>query len=120
MGARHLAQCIIEGALKLRRKTARNLDLSKVEIQGVFVSDMIAHNNDNDPDVFQISPGASAESLRLAQVAHLANADWNANAAIWNRRPNRRGCKRGRRSPDGRHAFHRPASATARRGPPER
>ncbi len=65
------------------------------------MSDMIAHNNDNDPDVFQISPGASAESLRLAQVAHLANAAWNANAPIWNRRPNRRGCKRGRRSPDG-------------------
>jgi hypothetical protein len=101
MGARHLAQCIIEGALKLRRKRARNLDLSKVEIQGVFVSDMIAHNNDNDPDVFQISPGASAASLRLAQVAHLANAAWNANAPIWNRRPNRRRCKRGRRSQDG-------------------
>ncbi|MGA2060172.1 MAG: M28 family peptidase [Thermoguttaceae bacterium] len=101
MGARHLAQCIIEGELKLRRKRARNLDLSKVQIQGVFVSDMIAHNNDNDPDIFQISPGASAESLRLAQVAHMANAAWNANAPIWNRRPNRRGCKRGRRSPNG-------------------
>ena len=101
MGARHLAQCIIEGALKLHRKTARNLDLSKVEIQGVFVSDMIAHNNDNDLDVFQISPGASAASLRLAQVAHLANAAWNASAPIWNGRPNRRRCKRGRRSRDG-------------------
>ncbi|MGD0655757.1 MAG: M28 family peptidase [Thermoguttaceae bacterium] len=100
MGARHLAQCIIEGALKLRRKGVRKLDLSKVEIKGVFVSDMIAHNNDNDPDVFQISPGASAESLRLAQVAHSANAVWNANAPIWNCRPNRRGCKRGTRSVD--------------------
>ncbi|MGD0383121.1 MAG: M28 family peptidase, partial [Thermoguttaceae bacterium] len=101
MGARHLAQCIVEGTLKLRRKGARPLDLSKVQIQGVFVSDMIAHNNDNDPDIFQISPGASAESLRLAQVAHMANAAWNANAPIWNRRPNRRDCKRGKRSPDG-------------------
>jgi hypothetical protein len=101
MGARHLAQCIVEGTLKLRRKRARPLDLSKVKIQGVFVSDMIAHNNDNDPDVFQISPGASAESLRLAQVAHSANAVWNANARIWNRRPNRRVCKRGKRSVDG-------------------
>jgi hypothetical protein len=101
MGARHLAQCVVEGSLKLRRKGARKLDLSKVQIQGVFVSDMIAHNNDNDPDVFQIAPGASAESLRLAQVAHSANAAWNANVPHWNSRSNRQGCKRGRRSPDG-------------------
>ncbi len=101
MGARHLAQGIIEGSLKLRRRGAKKLDLSKVQIQGVFVSDMIAHNNDNDPDVFQIAPGASAASLRLAQVAHSANAAWNANVPLWNRRPNRRKCKRGRRSADG-------------------
>jgi len=101
MGARHLAQGIVEGTLKLRRMGARKLDLSKVQIQGVFVSDMIAHNNDNDPDVFQIAPGASAASLRLAQVAHSANAAWNANLPLWNRLPMRRGCKRGLRSADG-------------------
>jgi hypothetical protein len=101
MGARHLAQCIIEGSLAIRRKKTRPLDLSQVKIQGVFVSDMIAHNNESDPDVFQISPGASAESLRLAEVAHRANAAWNANAPIWNGRLSRNGCKRGRRSKRG-------------------
>ena len=40
--------------------------------------DMIAHNNDHDRDVFQISPGTSRESLRLAYQAHVANAIWNA------------------------------------------
>jgi hypothetical protein len=70
-------------------------------VQGVYVSDMIAHNNDRDRDVFQICPGTSGESMWLALQAHLANRAWNALAPRWNRRA-RRGCKRGRRSADGR------------------
>ena len=33
----------------------RRRDLSKIRIQGVYVLDMVAHNNDKEPDVFQIS-----------------------------------------------------------------
>jgi hypothetical protein len=128
MGARHLAQAIVEGTLQLRRQDARSgtgpfsggkplpanrrragnmdlspsaLDISKVRIEGVYVLDMIAHNNDHDPDVFQISPGVGGDSLRLACHAHAANAAWNGCAAGWNRRAGRRHCARGRRSLDG-------------------
>jgi hypothetical protein len=62
---------------------------------------MVAHNNDHERDVFQISPGSGAASLRLAQEAQRANAIWNAQAPRWNARPGRRGCERGKRSPDG-------------------
>jgi hypothetical protein len=101
MGARHLAQGIVERSLRVRRQGARKLDLSKVQIEGVYVLDMIAHNNDHDPDVFQISPGVGRESLRLAHHAHVANAIWNASVPAWNGRAARRGCQRGRRCEDG-------------------
>jgi hypothetical protein len=100
MGARHLAQAIVERTLKLRRQGRRGLDLSRVAIEGVYVLDMVAHNNDHDPDVFQISPGAGRDSLRLAYQAHLANVAWNACAPQWNARAGRRNCTRGQRSPD--------------------
>ena len=128
MGARHLAQRLVERTLALRvcegvenRGTPQNrpenprprkgpvpifarrrLDLSPVSVQGVYVMDMIAHNNDHEQDVFQIAPGTTRESMELAYQAHLANAIWNAHVARWNRRPSRQGCDRGRRSPDGR------------------
>ncbi len=101
MGARHLAQATVEGTLKLRRQGGRKLDLSQVRIEGVYVLDMIAHNNDHDPDVFQISPGMGGNALRLAHHAHVANALWNASAPVWNGRAGRRGASRGRRSADG-------------------
>ncbi|HYA13924.1 MAG TPA: M28 family peptidase, partial [Syntrophales bacterium] len=75
-------------------------DLSDVKIQGAFILDMIAHNNESDLDKFQISPGMGAGSLRLAYQAHIANEIWNASTHIWNRRSSRRGCGRGKRSPD--------------------
>jgi hypothetical protein len=89
MGARHLAQNIVEGSLKLRRRGRRGLDLSQVQIDGVYVLDMVAHNNDNDRDVFQISPGTGAQSLRLAEEAHMANMIWNAGTLRWNGKPPR-------------------------------
>jgi hypothetical protein len=97
LGARHLCQQIVEGTLRLRLADGKGDDLSKVRIQGVFVLDMIAHNNDHDRDVFQISPGTGDEALWLAYQAHLANEAWNASTPIWNRHPSRRGCGRGRR-----------------------
>jgi hypothetical protein len=101
MGARHLARSVVERTLQMRRQGRRGLDLSKVAIEGVYVLDMVAHNNDHDPDVFQISPGTGPASLRLAYHAHVANALWNASAPKWNGRTDRRGCKRGRRRTDG-------------------
>jgi hypothetical protein len=104
MGARHLAQCVVEGTLKLRQQSGQasnSLDLSQVRVEGVYVLDMIAHNNDHDPDVFQISPGVGRDSLRLAYHAHVANALWNASAPTWNGRASRRACARGQRSADG-------------------
>jgi hypothetical protein len=100
MGARHLAQNVVEGSLKLRRRGRRPLDLSKVQIDGVYVLDMIAHNNDHDRDVFQISPGTCAQSLRLAEEAHVANMIWNAAAPRWNRKPPRRGAGPAKRAAD--------------------
>jgi hypothetical protein len=100
MGARHLAQTIVEGSLKLRRQGRRPLDLSKVQIEGVYVLDMIAHNNDHDRDVFQISPGSCVQSLRLAEEAHVANMIWNAGTLGWNRKTLRRGAGPAKRAAD--------------------
>jgi hypothetical protein len=101
MGARHLAQSIVEGTLKLNRPGQTALDLSGVKIGGVYVLDMIAHNRDRDRDVFQISPGLTKQSFWLAYQAHLANMIWNAHAVKWNRKPARRHRTAGRRSNDG-------------------
>lgn len=101
MGARHLAQSIVEGTLRLQLPGQTALDLSGVKIDGVYVLDMIAHNRDRDRDVFQISPGLSKQSVRLAYQAHLANMIWNAHAEKWNNRPARRHRRSGRRSKDG-------------------
>jgi hypothetical protein len=101
LGARALTQRLVEGTLKLRLPGGAWYDLSSARAQGVYVSDMIAHNNDHDRDVFQISPGTGPESLWLAYQAHLAAEAWNAGARVWNRRPSRRGRGRGRRSADG-------------------
>jgi hypothetical protein len=63
--------------------------------------DMIAHNRENGQDIFQISPGKSSESLRIAYQAHLANMIWNMKSSEWNQEVERRGCGRGKRSRDG-------------------
>jgi hypothetical protein len=101
LGARHLCQCLVEGNFKIRLKKGGWQDLSRVRVQGVYVLDMVAHNNDHNRDIFQISPGTGPESLWLAYQAHLANEAWNAQAPAWNRRPSRKDCSRGLRSPDG-------------------
>ena len=100
LGSRHLCQQLIEGTLKLRISNDQEKDLSDVKIQGAFILDMVAHNNESDHDKFQISPGIGAESAWLAYQAHIANEIWNASTHIWNRRPSRRELGRGKRSPD--------------------
>jgi hypothetical protein len=100
LGARHLCQSLIEGTLILRLPGGQAYDLTRVRVEGTFVLDMVAHNNENDPDKFQISPGVGREACRLAYHAHIANEIWNASIPIWNRRPSRHNCKRGKRSWD--------------------
>jgi hypothetical protein len=101
MGARHLSQCLVEGTLRMRRADGKTQDLSKTRIQGVYVLDMVAHNNDHDRDVFQIAPGTTRESMWLALQAHLANDCWNRSTETWNRRPGRRDRGRCQRSLEG-------------------
>jgi hypothetical protein len=101
LGARHLTQALVEGKLALDRTDGKKEDLSKVRIRGLYVSDMIAHNNDHERDIFQIAPGTSRASLWLAEQAQSAASIWNESVPVWNKRPDRAGCPRGRRSPYG-------------------
>ena len=100
LGARHLCERLVEGALKLRLTNGEDQDLSRVRVQGVYVLDMVAHNNDRVADIFQIAPGTGCASIWLAYQAHLAAESWNAWADVWNRRPSRSRLGRGRRSPN--------------------
>jgi hypothetical protein len=97
MGARNLCQSLIEKDLRLTLDEKTNIDISETEIVGLYVMDMIGHNRDNDQDIFQISPGKSAESLYLAYQAHMANMIWNNCAHKWNRQPGRLNLSRGQR-----------------------
>jgi hypothetical protein len=90
LGARHLAECLVEGTLAARLPDGRGVDLSKVRVEGVFVLDMVAHDNPHRRGVYQAAPGTSRESLQLAFHVHQANEAWNASVPIWNRSPVRR------------------------------
>jgi peptidase M28-like protein len=100
-GTCRMCQWLIENTLALHTRGGNRHDLSGVRIQGVYVLDMIAHNNWKDRDVFQIAPGASRASLWLAYQAHVANQAWNRSTATWNRQRQRRQAGRGRRCADG-------------------
>ena len=100
MGARNFCQNVVQRTLKMRGTDDRWKDLSQVEIKGVLVMDMIAHNRDNGRDIFQISPGKTGDSLRLAYQARKACQVWNANVPGWNKSPDRKGCKPGERTKD--------------------
>ena len=97
MGARHFCQSLIEKNLILKVDDKTSLDLSDTEIVGLYVMDMIGHNRDTDHDIFQISPGKSAESLHLAYQAHIANMIWNDYTHKWNKQPERLNLFRGQR-----------------------
>jgi Peptidase family M28 len=101
MGARHLCQQVVQNTLEMRLRNGMTHDLSQTRVQGVYVLDMVAHNNDRNRDVFQICPGQGRESMWLAYQAHLAADAWNKSVPQWNRRSDRAGRGRGRRSADG-------------------
>jgi hypothetical protein len=117
MGARNFCQAVIEKRLTLLMDKSRTLDLSEAQITGVCIMDMIAHNRDDDRDVFQISPGAGAASVSVALQAHLAAEIWNAGTHEWNKGSEREHCKRGKRSLDGKipeTALHLPLNGEVR------
>jgi hypothetical protein len=100
LGARNFCQNVVQRTLKMRGRDGRLKDLSQVEIKGVLVMDMIAHNRDNARDIFQIAPGKTADSLRLAYQARKSCQAWNANVPSWNESPDRKDCKPGQRTKD--------------------
>jgi hypothetical protein len=98
MGARKFCQQLVEKSLRLHLGDDRWVDLSGTKVVGVLVMDMIGHNRDNARNIFQISPGRSNASLRLAYEAHLANEVWNAKTAEWNSQTERKGLGHSQRS----------------------
>ena len=98
MGSRYLAQSLIEKTLRIHLEKGQSLDLSGVQIAGIYIMDMIGHNRDNEKYIFQISPGKNSSSLRLAWQAHVANNLWNAGSIKWNNNKYRRGKGRGARN----------------------
>jgi len=100
LGARNFCQNIVQRTLKMRRADDHLRDLSQVEIKGVLVMDMIAHNRDHARDIFQIAPGKTADSLQLAYQARKVCRVWNANVPKWNESPDRKECKPGERTKD--------------------
>jgi hypothetical protein len=101
LGARALTERLLQRTLTLRLPGGKSRDLSKTTIRGLYVSDMIAHNNDRERDIFQISPGNDPGSMWLAYQAHLANETWNESVPYWNKSQKREGLPRARRSPHG-------------------
>jgi Zn-dependent M28 family amino/carboxypeptidase len=100
LGARALTERLIERNLKLRTRDGEH-NLSSTTIRGVYVLDMVAHNNDRARDVFQIAPGTTAQSLWLAEQAQAATQAWAAGTKTWNRAPQRRSAGRSKRCADG-------------------
>jgi Peptidase family M28 len=101
LGARALARALVERQLRFAAESGAIVDVSRVQVTGAYVLDMIAHNNERDRDVFQIAPGEGAASARLALQAHLANERWNRGVEVWNQAPARRGKGRAERQEHG-------------------
>lgn len=101
LGARDLAQKLVEGTCKLETGPEQSVDLSDATVRGLYVLDMIAHNNEKRRDIFQIAPGSDRLSLWLAFQAQTAARMWAEGAAQWNAGEARRTLGRARRSPHG-------------------
>ena len=100
LGARNLSQSLIEGSLRLGLGGGKTTDLSRTRVRGVYVMDMIAHNNDRNRDVFQMAPGTDPQSMWLALQAQRAAELWRLGSSQWNEQPERKKAKRGKRSKD--------------------
>lgn len=85
LGTRNLVQRLVERNFAIHVNNQGWIDLSGVRVRGAYILDMVAHNNDHQRYVFQISPGEGSDAARLALRAHLANERWNRSVSIWNR-----------------------------------
>src|SRR5262249_39121982 len=54
LGSRALTQRLVEGTLALHLADGSTRELSGTRVKGLYVLDMIAHNNDREKDIFQI------------------------------------------------------------------
>lgn len=102
LGARALCSALVERRLELVAEDGTRRDCSQVSVVAAFVLDMIGHNSDREPDVFQIATGEGVGAAWLGHRAHRANLAWNRVAAERNRAEERRSAGRARRMPDGR------------------
>lgn len=102
LGARHLVQRLVERNFAIDVDGFGRMDLSTVRVRGAFILDMVAHNNDHNRYVFQISPGEGSQAAHLAYRAHLANERWNRSVPIWNRVPQRKRARPYKRVASGR------------------
>ena len=91
LGARNLCQALVERTLKVVEPGGLTHDLSKVTCRGVYVADMIAHNNPHDRYVFQMAPGEGKASAWLAYQSHCATRIWNRMAREGNCQAPRKG-----------------------------
>ena len=91
LGARNLCQALVERTLKVIEPGGVTHDLSKVTCRGVYVADMIAHNNPRDRNIFQMAPGEGKASAWLAYQSHRATRIWNRMAQEANRQAPRKG-----------------------------
>ena len=101
LGARNLSQALVEGTLRIDVGGDKSVDLSSTRVRGLYVLDMVAHNNEKQRDVFQISPGTDAQALWLALQARIAAETWSKGCEAWNATPARAKLERVRRSPHG-------------------
>jgi hypothetical protein len=90
LGARHLSQDLVQGTLRAKVNGGPVADLSECKVRGLYVCDMIAHNNERDRYVYQMAPGEGKGSAWLAKVAHETNLAWNALAKELNAAPQRK------------------------------
>jgi len=105
LGARALGAALVaaqeEGKLVLEVPGGAKVDVTATRVVGAYILDMVAHNRDNDRDVFQIAPGEGRSSARLAYTAWRANQRWNRDVKGWNQTPDRRGKGRAQRMESG-------------------
>jgi hypothetical protein len=91
LGARNLCQALVEQTLKIVEPGGATHDVGKVVCRGVYVADMIAHNNPHDRYVFQMAPGDGKASAWLAYQSHRATEIWNHLAQAANHQSPRKG-----------------------------
>ncbi len=91
LGARNLCQALVEQNLKVVEPGGATHDVGKVTCRGVYVADMIAHNNPHDRYVFQMAPGDGKASAWLSYQSHRATEIWNQLEQQANRKTPRKG-----------------------------